>query len=117
MLWLERRVVDAIMTEQHPDRQRAIRDYVDGCLAAMPAHLRLGVAGESVILGTPLRLAAVIGRLDASAMRRAIGRLGRAPVDVVRQYVRVLSSLVVFAEHELPPAASPATATTELRGG
>lgn len=111
MLWLERRVVDAIMTEEDPSRQRAIRDYVDGCLAAMPAHIRLGVAGESVILGTPLRLFALTGRLDTAEMRRAIESLARAPVDVIRQYVRVLGSLVIFAEHELPAAGEESSRT------
>ncbi len=40
-----------------PERRGTVADYVDGVLRAMPEHLRLGVAGESVVLGSGAWLA------------------------------------------------------------
>lgn len=102
MLWLERQAV-ATLAGDVDDRRRAdIEAYVEGVLRAMPEHLRLGVAAESVGLGAIEWTARRLGS------RRTLGeRLARwegNPIGPIRQYVRLLSSLVIFAGEELPAA-------------
>jgi hypothetical protein len=109
VLWLEREVVHAVMSPTlEPGARAATERYVDTTLRAMPEHLRLGVAAESIVFGALPRLRHAVGGLDADGMRRWIDRMRSSRVDVVRQYVRLLQSLVLFAEHELTPA-EPAT--------
>jgi hypothetical protein len=98
MLWLERQVVAALPTTDRPDVVGSIRDFVDGSLRAMPEHLRLGIAGESVVLGAWLRLRT--RDPDVAAVRRQVGRWETSRISVIRQYARLLSSLVLFAEQE-----------------
>jgi len=103
MLPLERTVVTAMLTTTDPTQQREVVEFVGSRLTAMPAHLRAGMAGISVALAT------------WSGARRLIGA-GRSPSDVVswlddhplglvRQWVRALRSLVLFAEQEKLEAA------------
>lgn len=85
------------MSTTDPARRAAVEAYVDGTLRSMPEHLRAGVAAESVLLGTWDRLRRRRrGELDLDV-------LDASPVDVVRQYVRLLRGLVLFAESELAP--------------
>jgi hypothetical protein len=74
---------------------------VDGVLRAMPEHLRIGVVGESLVLGSGAWLA------DALRSRRSfadrIEGWEHSRIGVIRQYVRLFSSLVIFANEELPP--------------
>jgi len=100
MLWLERRAVTAIAGADDVRTRGAISEFVDSSLAAMPQHLRLGVAVESVGLGAWMRLR---HRPDPApeAVRRSLAGWEHSPVGVVRQYPRLLSSLVVFAQQEL----------------
>ena len=75
----------------------------------MPEHLRLGVVGESVLLGTYAGALRATGRLpagDAEALARLLDRWEASRVGVLRQYVRMMKSLVVFAENELTPEAA-----------
>ena len=100
MLWLERRVVAALAG---PDDQRtggAITEFVDTSLAAMPQHLRLGVVGESIGLGAYVVLRYGSNPSDHQ-IEAAIAQWERHPIGVVRQYARLLSSLVIFAQQEL----------------
>jgi hypothetical protein len=100
MLWLEDRVVSALAGEDDVRTGGAISAFVGSSLAAMPQHLRLGVAVESLGLGAWMRLRH--GRdPDAAAIRRSISGWERNPIGVVRQYPRLLSSLVIFAQQEL----------------
>ncbi len=100
MLWLERRVVAALAG---PDDQRtggAISQFVHTSFTAMPQHLRLGVAGESIGLGA--YVVARYGRDPSNAqIEAALTAWERNPIGVVRQYARLLSSLVIFAQQEL----------------
>ncbi|GIU90797.1 MAG: hypothetical protein KatS3mg010_1896 [Acidimicrobiia bacterium] len=73
----------------------------------MPEHLRAGV-GRRVA-----RVRRVVARgarsrpaLDRERVRARLERWRRSPLDPIRQYVRLLESLVLFAEHELQPAAA-----------
>ena len=82
----------------------AVESYVDGTLRSMPEHLRFGVAAESVVFGTPARVAQLFGRFDSARLERRVTRWKSSGLDPVRQYVRLIQSLVLFAENELAPA-------------
>lgn len=103
MVPFERRVVACLTRTSDPERRAAVAAYVEGCLASMPEHLRAGVLVESLALGTWLRLRGA-GRLDDDTLRARLAAWEHHPVDVVRQYVRLIGSLVVFAEIELEDA-------------
>jgi len=105
----ERRVVACLTRTSDPERRAAVAAHVEGCLASMPEHLRAGVLGESLALGTWLRLRGA-GRLDDDTLRARLAAWEHHPVDVVRQYVRLMGSLVLFAEVELEDATDPAPA-------
>ena len=105
MLSFERQVVAALVGSDDPAVRSSVEAFVDGSLRDKPEHLRLGVAGESVVLGTYVALLRALGRIDGDEALRALlrswenGRIG-----VVRQYVRAMQALVVFAENELASA-------------
>jgi len=98
MLGFERRVVAALTDAADPRVRAGVEAWVETSLRDMPDHLRLGVWVESVLLGVWARVAA---RDDDAALLRS---LQASPLWPVRQYVRLLRSLVLFAEHELEPA-------------
>jgi hypothetical protein len=105
VLWFERHVVRALMSPGLDEGDRAqIERYVDSTLQSMPEHLRAGVAAESLVLGAPAQVARAFGRFDAPRLQRQIARWRASRVDPIRQYVRLLHSLVLFAENELTPA-------------
>jgi hypothetical protein len=98
MLWLERQVVEALPTTDSPAIRASITEFVDGSLRAMPEHLRLGIAGESLVLGAWFRLRA--RNPDVTAVRRQVTRWETSHISFIRQYARLLTSLVLFAEQE-----------------
>jgi hypothetical protein len=107
MLWFERQVVGALMSPTLDASGRAVvEQYVDETLRAMPEHLRLGVIGESCLFGAVPWLRARTGQAPDD-MRSRIERWSNSRIDVVRQYVRLLHSLVLFAENELVPEQLP----------
>jgi hypothetical protein len=99
MLWLERQVVAALSADVDPPRRRAVEKYVDGVLRVMPEHLRFGVAGESIVLGSGAWLSTRLG--SQRTMLERIEGWERNPIGPIRQYARLLSSLVLFASEEL----------------
>lgn len=103
MLWLERRVVTALAGPDDTRTHGAISEFVDTSFAAMPQHLRLGVVGESIALGVYVRLRHG-PHPTAEAIRGVLDQWENNPVSVIRQYARLLSSLVVFAQQELADA-------------
>ena len=106
MLWLEREVVATLVSPTLDDHQRAeIETYVDDSLRSMPEHLRAGVAAESLLFGVWPRLQDLLGNYDRGFMNARLERWKTSRFDAVRQYVRLLHSLVLFAEHELAPDA------------
>ena len=108
MLWFERQVVGALMSSTLDDHARvAVEAYVNDTLASMPEHLRAGVLAESLLFGARPRLAHTLGRDDAARLRARIERWRTSRIDFVRQYVRLLHSLVLFGENELAPSAAP----------
>lgn len=87
-----------------PPAREAVESYVDDTLRSMPEYLRAGVVGESLLFGAGPRLAHALGRLDDTHLRARIDRWRTSRIDFVRQYVRLLQSLVLFAENELAPS-------------
>ena len=107
MLWFEREVVASLVNPSLDDDGRAaVEGYVAHSLSVMPEHLRLGVAAESLVLGAWPRVQHALGRFDRSSLRGRLERWKASRLDPVRQYVRLLQSLVLFAENELVPEPS-----------
>lgn len=94
MLGFERRMVAALTTSTDAKVRAGVEGWVDDTLRDMPEHLRIGVVLQSVALGVWARLR---GTDDASLVRS----FDRSPLWPVRAYVRLLRSVVLFAEHEL----------------
>jgi hypothetical protein len=110
MLRFERRVVEALVSaSDDPDTDRAVRDavgsYVEGALRSMPQHLRAGLAAESLLLGAVAGLPRG-GRRDRMTLVHRLESWDASRIDLIRQYVRLLRSLVLFAENELQPGAA-----------
>jgi hypothetical protein len=104
MLWIERQVVARLVSPQlDPRWQSAIEDYVDGALHAMPQHLRTGIVAESLVFGARPYFQRALCRFDPGSLDRRVGQWSASRIDIVRQYIRLLSSLVLFAENELVP--------------
>jgi hypothetical protein len=101
MLWLERQVVASLSGDVRPQHRLAIEGYVDGVLRAMPELLRIGVAGESIVLGAGTWLAARLG--SRRLLSERLEGWEHSRIGPIRQYVRLLSSLVIFASEELAP--------------
>jgi hypothetical protein len=100
MLDFERELVATLIGTSDVELRGRITAFVEASIDDMPEFLRLGVALESVafaVLATARRdrrreLAGLVALLDAS------------PIALVRQYVRLFRSLVLFAEQELSAA-------------
>ncbi len=94
MLWFERHVVASLTETSDPGQRSAIETFVDSTLRVMPEHLRAGVAVESLALGAWAKVRGA----DPEAL---VHSLRQSPIGLLRQYERLLGSLVLFAEHEL----------------
>jgi hypothetical protein len=94
MLGFERRMVAALTTSPDPVLRAGVEGWVDDTLRDMPEHLRLGVLVESVGLG-------LWSRVRPADDRALLQSFERSPLWPVRQYVRLLRSLVLYAENEL----------------
>lgn len=105
MLAYERQVVDAFSTTDDPERRRAVSEHAGAALAAMPEFIRLGIAGETVLLGSWSALRRRGRPLDPEA---ELAWLEGHPVGLVRQWARALRSLVLFAEQEMVQASATA---------
>ena len=98
MLGFERRMVAALTTTADPVVRAGVEGWVDDTLRDMPEHLRLGVVAESIGLGAWARLRSLSDGADDAALLRSFEA---SPLWPVRQYVRLLRSLVLYAENEL----------------
>jgi hypothetical protein len=106
MLWFEREVVGALIQSPDQPLRSSIEAFVDGTLRDWPEHARLGVAGESILLGTYVAVLRLTGRLaegDREGVVRLLDAWEHSPIGVLRSYVRAMKSLVILAEHELAP--------------
>lgn len=108
MLWFEREVVGALVATPDPAVRSSVEAFVDGSLRDKPAHLRLGVAAESILLGAYAAACRTLGRQSGDhTLRELLDGWEASRVGVVRQYVRAMKSMVLFAENELAPAGTP----------
>ena len=106
MLWFERQVVSTLMSPNLDAGTRsAVEAYVSTTLHSMPEHLRAGVAAETLVLGGRSWLEHRLGRFDPRRLPARIDRWRTSKIDPIRQYVRLLHSLVLFAENEFAPDA------------
>jgi hypothetical protein len=96
MLGFEREVVASLLTVTEPGVRSRVEAWVEGSLRTMPEVLRLGVAVQSVAFGLAFGVFGIRGD-------RAVALLERSPLMPMRQYVRLLRSLVLFGEQELQP--------------
>jgi hypothetical protein len=104
VLWFERQVVGTLMDPALDATTRsAVESYVSTTLRSMPEHLRAGVAAESMVLGASSWVEQRIGGLDPGRLRTRVDSWKTSKIDPIRQYVRLLESLVLFAENELGP--------------
>ena len=85
------------MTRPEPQIRSVIVAYVDDSLRSMPEHLRAGVVGESLLLGT---WAAVARKARGQTVDDLIRSWHHSRIGLVRQYVRLLGGLVLLAEQE-----------------
>ena len=101
MLSFERRVVDALLASVADPKRTTVATHVDGVLRDMPEHIRAGIAGQSVLLGAWWTTRSRFPGGDNGGVA-LIEHLEASPIGLVRQYIRLLRSLVLFAEHEIP---------------
>ena len=107
MLRFEREAVAALTTSTDAGLRRAVETYVDRRLRAMPDFLRIGVAAETVVLGAWSRVRDPRRRSVGAGLRARLDRWeAGSPIGVVRSWVRLLRSLVTYAENELPETVS-----------
>ena len=106
MFAFERRVVQAMITTDRTQIRNEVEAFVDTSLAAMPEHLRAGIAGITLLIGSwsAARRLLGLGRSDQATLTW----LESHPVGLVRQWARALRSLVLFAEQEKLEAAGVA---------
>ena len=106
MLWFERVVVGALVTNSDEAVRSSIEAFVDGTLRDMPEPIRLGVAAESILLGAYVKVRRSQGRLDDRELAERLDAWEHSPIGPLRNYARMMKSLVLFAENELTPGAS-----------
>ena len=94
MLDFERELVAALSSSSEPRLRAGIASFVEGSLDDMPEFLRLGVLVESLAFS-------VVAKLRRGSLTGLVDVLESSPISLVRQYVRLFRSLVLFAEQEL----------------
>lgn len=98
MLSFEREVVVSLVNPAlDEDHRAAVVRYVDESLRSMPEYLRAGVAAGSLLLATWVGVSQTVSR---TPLVERVERWKTSSLDPVRQYVRLLHSLVLLAENE-----------------
>jgi hypothetical protein len=100
VLRIEAELVDALTVATEPDRRRAVLDWVEGSLSAMPDVLRFGVAAGSLGIAAWARARGLRGPALVAALEAS-------PLSPVRQHLRLMRSLVLFADAEAAGADLP----------
>ena len=107
MLSFRSRVVGALLGAVDPATRPAVQAFVDASLDDLPQHLHLGIAADSILLEVICR-ATHGGRIpDDETLRALVVEWEASPLTPIRQYARLLSSLVLFADQEHRPAPAP----------
>jgi hypothetical protein len=104
MLWFERVVVGALVTNPDQAIRSSVEAFVDGSLRDMPEPIRFGVAAESILLGAYAKMQRSQGRLDDRELVERLDGWERSSIGPLSNYARMMKSLVLFAENELAPA-------------
>lgn len=113
MLSFEREVVVSLINPALDEHDRAcVVRYVDESLQSMPEYLRAGVIAGSLVLATWVGVARPVSR---APLTERVERWRTSSLDPVRQYVRLLHSLVLLAENE-PGFVTVATSPTAGAG-
>ena len=94
MLDFERELVAALSSSSEARLRPEIAAFVEGSLDDMPEFLRLGVVVESLAFS-------VLAKVRRGSLPALVEILESSPISLVRQYVRLFRSLVLFAEQEL----------------
>src|SRR5207244_6887893 len=86
-----------------------VTGFVDGRIESMPAHLRLGVEAVEILLAfrATARTGRSPARLGEDALISLVGAWERSRLGPVRQYVRLVRSLAVFALYDQRFGESP----------
>ena len=101
------RVVSALTRDIDEQFRPQVIEYVEAALRSMPEHLAGGSWPNrccSASIAARARRRRPVRRRRAPAVART--RSSRAPIDPLRQYPRLLSSLVLLAQEELVPEAA-----------
>lgn len=97
------RIIDALLAPLEPTQRGAAEAFIADSLADLPHHLKIGIALDSVLLEALTR-ATHGGRIpDDATLRELIATWESNPLTPIRQYARMLSSLVLFADQETLP--------------
>lgn len=103
------RVIDALLEPVGPVQRGRVEAFISGSLDDLPQHLKIGIALDSVLLEVITR-ATHGGRIPpASELRALVGAWESNPLTPIRQYARLVSSLVLFADQETTDPASEIT--------
>ncbi|MCU1497817.1 MAG: hypothetical protein JWM47_1770 [Acidimicrobiales bacterium] len=105
MFSYERQVATAMLTTPDRTQRDEVVVFVGEALAAMPEFLRMGISLITVGLTAWSGLRRLVGA--ARSGPDELAWLKNHPVGLVRQWVRALQSLVLFAENEKMEAAAP----------
>ena len=106
MLPFERRVVTSMIGTSDPGIRGEVVTFVDGALRAMPEVLRAGITAITIGTGGWDGARRLVGARRSD--EATLAWLENHPLGLVRQWVRALRSLVLFAENEkLESAAAP----------
>ncbi|CAN5674157.1 hypothetical protein BH10ACT1_BH10ACT1_13990 [soil metagenome] len=104
MFSYERRVATSMLTTDDTAQRTEVVAFVEGALSSMPEFLRLGITVITVALTAWSALRGAVGANRSGAAELAW--LKGHPIGLVRQWVRAIQSLVLFAENEKMEAAS-----------
>lgn len=104
MFSYERRIVSSLLVTDDPTLRREVEDFVDGALSDMAELLRVGIVVITVALTVHAGARALVGAPRTGPAE--VAWLKAHPIGLVRQWVRALQSLVLFAENEKAEAGS-----------
>lgn len=103
-------VIDVLLEPLDPTQRGAAEAFIAQSLADLPQHLKIGIALDSVLL-EGLTRATHGGRIpEAATLRALIAKWESNPLTPIRQYARLLSSLVLFADQETMDVGRPVDA-------
>ncbi len=98
------RVTHALLDPVSPAQRGDVEAFVQASLADLPQHLQIGIALDSILLEGITRLTHEGAIPDDATLRSLVERWETNPLTPIRQWARLVSSLVLFADQETRPA-------------